>query len=150
MSEETVHESTGRRSRGAIASYFRRVADALDGGEPLPVGPDGAATVDPPAEVDLEAEVEREGDNLNLEIELEWPEADGGVDTDATGSAATFELYRDKAGKWRWRLRHDNSNIVADSGEGYSRKIDAKNGIESVKRNAAGAAVAEEGAASED
>jgi len=58
-------------------------------------------------------------------------------------SDATFELYRDRAGQWRWRLRHDNGNIVADSGEGYANRADARNGIESVRRNAPDAEVVE-------
>ncbi len=49
---------------------------------------------------------------------------------------ATFELYVDSADDWRWRLRHDNGNIIADSGEGYASKAKAKQGIESVKTNA--------------
>ena len=55
--------------------------------------------------------------------------------------AATFELYEDKAGEYRWRLRHQNGNIIADSGEGYTSKANAINGIESVKENAATAPV---------
>jgi uncharacterized protein YegP (UPF0339 family) len=51
-------------------------------------------------------------------------------------SKATFEVYEDKAGQWRWRLEHDNGNIIADSGEGYATKQKAKEGIESVKTNA--------------
>ncbi|GAB7012893.1 hypothetical protein JCM18549_11640 [Halolamina salina] len=51
-------------------------------------------------------------------------------------SKATFELYEDDAGQYRWRLRHDNGNIVADSGEGYASKQKARQGIESVKDNA--------------
>ena len=50
--------------------------------------------------------------------------------------AATFELFRDRAGEYRWRLRHQNGNIIADSGEGYSSKANAENGIQSVKENA--------------
>ena len=50
--------------------------------------------------------------------------------------AATFELFKDDAGEWRWRLRHENGNIIADSGEVYATKDGAKNGIESVKDNA--------------
>jgi uncharacterized protein YegP (UPF0339 family) len=50
--------------------------------------------------------------------------------------AATFELYRDKANEYRWRLRHENGNIIADSGQGYSAKESVKNGIQSVKENA--------------
>ena len=50
--------------------------------------------------------------------------------------AATFELYQDRAGVYRWRLRHENGNIIADSGQGYTTKENAKNGIQSVKENA--------------
>ncbi len=58
--------------------------------------------------------------------------------------AATFELYVDTAGEYRWRLRHQNGNIIADSGEGYTSKANALNGIESVKENAAAAPIEEE------
>ncbi|WP_424013611.1 HVO_2922 family protein [Halorubrum xinjiangense] len=54
------------------------------------------------------------------------------------GSAA-FEIYEDAGGDWRWRLRHRNGNIVADSGEGYASRPNAVDGITSVKRNAPGA-----------
>jgi hypothetical protein len=47
-----------------------------------------------------------------------------------------FELYRDNAGEWRWRLLAPNGNIIADSGEGYTSKQGAKRGIQSVKNNA--------------
>ena len=50
--------------------------------------------------------------------------------------AATFELYKDKSGHFRWRLRHQNGQIIADSGEGYVSKISAVSGINSVKENA--------------
>jgi uncharacterized protein YegP (UPF0339 family) len=50
--------------------------------------------------------------------------------------AATFVLYKDKSGEFRWRLRHENGQIIADSGEGYVNKADAENGINSVKKNA--------------
>ena len=51
-------------------------------------------------------------------------------------SKATFELYEDRAGEFRWRLVHDNGNIIADSGEGYASRQKAKQGIESVRENA--------------
>lgn len=60
--------------------------------------------------------------------------------------AATFELYQDKGGKFRWRLRHQNGNIIADSGEGYESKANALNGINSVKENAPAAPVEEQAA----
>ncbi|SEH52638.1 Uncharacterized conserved protein YegP, UPF0339 family [Halopenitus malekzadehii] len=47
--------------------------------------------------------------------------------------AATFEVYEDAAGEWRWRLRHDNGNIIADSGEGYASKRNATDAVERVQ-----------------
>jgi uncharacterized protein YegP (UPF0339 family) len=54
---------------------------------------------------------------------------------------ATFELYEDSAGEWRWRLVVPNGNIIADSGEGYASKQGARRGIESVKGAAPDASV---------
>lgn len=54
-------------------------------------------------------------------------------------SQARFELFEDEGGQWRWRLRHRNGNVIADSGEGYTRRHNAQNGLESVRRNALGA-----------
>lgn len=48
---------------------------------------------------------------------------------------AAFEIYEDAGGAWRWRLRHRNGNILADSGQGYDDRSGARDGIESVKRN---------------
>jgi len=56
-------------------------------------------------------------------------------------SKATFEVFRDAQEEWRWRLRHDNGNIIADGGEGYASKQKAREGIESVKANAPGAPI---------
>lgn len=36
-----------------------------------------------------------------------------------------FEIYRDKKGEWRWRLKARNGRCIADSGEGYKRRGDA-------------------------
>lgn len=34
----------------------------------------------------------------------------------------TFQVYRDKKREWRWRLKHANQQVIAVSGEGYTRK----------------------------
>jgi len=57
--------------------------------------------------------------------------------------AAKFELYKDAKGEFRWRLVASNGQTIASSGEGYKSKDSAKAGIESVKKNAAGAAIEE-------
>ena len=40
-----------------------------------------------------------------------------------------FEVYRDKAGEYRWRLLSSNGRLTADSGEGYTRREDAHRAI---------------------
>ncbi len=47
-----------------------------------------------------------------------------------------FELYEDKAGEFRFRLKARNGEIIATS-EGYKSKSSCLNGIESVRKNAA-------------
>ena len=54
-----------------------------------------------------------------------------------------FELYQDKAGEYRFRLKARNGEIIAVS-EGYTAKAGCENGIESVKKNAPEAEVVEE------
>ncbi|PVE97020.1 MULTISPECIES: YegP family protein [unclassified Microbacterium] len=56
--------------------------------------------------------------------------------------AGKFELYTDKSGEYRFRLKAGNGEVVAVS-EGYSSKSSALAGIESVRRNAADAEVVE-------
>jgi len=46
-----------------------------------------------------------------------------------------FEIYQDKAGEFRFRLKATNGEPVAAS-EGYKSKAGCKNGIESVRKNA--------------
>ena len=46
-----------------------------------------------------------------------------------------FEIYKGAAGKFRWRLKAPNGEIIATS-EAYETKDSCKNGINSVKTNA--------------
>ena len=45
-----------------------------------------------------------------------------------------FEMYKDKAGEFRFRLKARNGEIVVFS-EGYTSKSNCLNGIESVRNN---------------
>lgn len=54
-----------------------------------------------------------------------------------------FEMYTDKAGEYRFRLKARNGEIIATS-EGYVAKASCENGIESVRKNAPEAEVVEE------
>lgn len=51
-----------------------------------------------------------------------------------------FEVYEDKGGEFRFRLKARNGEIIAAS-ESYKAKSSCLNGIESVKKNAPDAAV---------
>jgi uncharacterized protein YegP (UPF0339 family) len=51
------------------------------------------------------------------------------------GSWARFEVFMDKAGKYRFRLKAPNHRIIASS-EAYEAKVGALNGIKSVRVNA--------------
>lgn len=53
-----------------------------------------------------------------------------------------FEVYLDKAGEHRFRLKATNGEIIAVS-EGYTSLAGCENGIESVKKNAPDAEVVE-------
>ncbi len=46
-----------------------------------------------------------------------------------------IEVYLDKAGEFRFRLKAKNGQVIATS-EGYKAKAGCMNGIESVKKNA--------------
>ena len=54
-----------------------------------------------------------------------------------------FEMYKDKAGEFRFRLKARNGEIIA-TGEGYKAKAGCLNGIDSIRRNAPDAAIVNE------
>ena len=51
-----------------------------------------------------------------------------------------YEVYTDKAGEFRFRLKAKNGEIIATS-EGYKKKASALNGIASIGKNAPDAKV---------
>ncbi len=61
----------------------------------------------------------------------------------ATEKNPKFEIYADKAGEFRFRLKATNGQIIAVS-EGYTTLANCQNGVESVKKNAPDAEVVEE------
>ncbi len=54
-----------------------------------------------------------------------------------------FEVYEDKGGEFRFRLKATNGQVIATS-EGYKAKASCLNGIESVKKNAVDAEIVEQ------
>ena len=57
-------------------------------------------------------------------------------------TSGKFEIFPDKGGSWRFRLKAPNGQIIANS-QGYSSKAACINGIESVKTNASSAPILE-------
>jgi len=53
--------------------------------------------------------------------------------------AYKFEVYKDKSGEFRFRFKASNGETMFTS-EGYKAKASAVSAIESIKKNAAGAA----------
>ena len=49
--------------------------------------------------------------------------------------AGKFEVYQDKAGGFRFRLKAGNGEVIASS-ESYKSKASALKGVESVRSNA--------------
>ncbi len=73
---------------------------------------------------------------LLIESEADLPDAESGhrfVFADEVESKAAFELYEDQDGEWRWRLRHDNGNIIADGREGYASRDGAETAVEGIR-----------------
>ncbi len=54
-----------------------------------------------------------------------------------------FEMFLDKAGEYRFRLKARNGEIIAAS-EGYKAKASCLNGIDSVRKNAVDAKIVKE------
>ena len=76
------------------------------------------------------ASVRRNAPIANIEDKTEEPVV--------TARCPKFEVYADKGGEFRFRLKATNGQIIAVS-EGYTSKSSCMNGIESVRKNAADA-----------
>ena len=61
----------------------------------------------------------------------------------ATEKHPKFEIYTDKAGEFRFRLKATNGQVIA-TGEGYTTHANCINVVESVKKNAVDAEIIEE------
>ena len=165
MPRDHEYESELTATRDEIAAVLNGVADGITAGSIRFGDGEDAVVIDAAEEITLEIEVETEDDDTSLELEMEWsspkneeptvstsedPPQDEGEQPAPVGAAngsqmlARFEVFRDKRDEWRWRLRHRNGNVIATSGEGYTRKHNAQKGLRSVMRNAPDAEVTED------
>ncbi|MCA9825559.1 MAG: DUF1508 domain-containing protein [Dehalococcoidia bacterium] len=60
---------------------------------------------------------------------------------EATYVAATFEVYEDQSGTWRWKLFAGNKSEMAISSEAHATRAAAESSVKAVKRDASNAAV---------
>ena len=168
MAEEQLIEIEERRDRSTVAATLRSLATQLEGegGVTLTAGAE-TVTVAVPSHLTFELTAERdadadEGEEVEIELELSWNTADLDEAASEVGTAAEtvrtqdddptapateiqsqgqFQVYKDRADEWRWRLVHRNGNVIADSGEGYTTRQNAEKGLRSVMKNAPGAVV---------
>lgn len=57
------------------------------------------------------------------------------------GTGATFELYTDSAGEFRFRMKDADGLLLASSGKGYKTKDDCKKTIDAIQKEAAKAKI---------
>ena len=66
-------------------------------------------------------------------------EAPTGDDAAEAKNVKGFEIYEDKAGQWRWRLRASNGELLAIPEQGFSSKAGVVAALDAVRRNVADA-----------
>jgi uncharacterized protein YegP (UPF0339 family) len=54
---------------------------------------------------------------------------------------AVFQVFKNRKGEYRWRLRAANNEIIADSAESYIRKRDCLHGMRLVRSQASKAKI---------
>ena len=52
-----------------------------------------------------------------------------------------FEVYADRSGEFRWRLRARNGELMAVSEEGFTRKNSCLNSVKRIQQEAASAEI---------
>ena len=62
----------------------------------------------------------------------------------AAATTAVFEVYKDRGGEFRFRLKDADGNLLAISGKGYDKKSDCQAVIDAIKKEAAKAKVEDE------
>jgi uncharacterized protein YegP (UPF0339 family) len=68
--------------------------------------------------------------------------------SDARAAEMTFEMYKDRGGEFRWRLKATNGQVIATGGQGYTAKADCRHAIELIQKGAATATIVDDTAKS--
>ena len=72
-------------------------------------------------------------------------QAQKGKDKGKTAATAVFELYKDKAEEFRFRVKDDEGTLLATSGKGYKTKADCQKVIDTIRKEAAKAKLDDQG-----
>jgi len=57
---------------------------------------------------------------------------------------AVLQLFKDRAGEFRWRLRADNNQVIASSGEGFRDRSDCERDMKQIMKLAPKARVVDQ------
>jgi uncharacterized protein YegP (UPF0339 family) len=141
MTVPTFTVDFNARGRSGWIKASRRRANG-----PFVVG-QAVRAVDPDEGMEFDARVaEIEQDGRRVWLEIDWEDAaarsdQAGVGQAHAGNAATFEVYTDSHGQYRWRLRSARGRIIASSDRSYAARSDVLDSIETMRRDAASAQI---------
>ena len=132
---EQAPKAEPKASRAAIEEAAKRqAADDAALAAKLNVGAtDAAAPAARPAK-QAKAAAPEAGAVETTAAEAEPAEA---AEAPAESKTKGFEIYEDKAGEWRWRLRASNGDVLAKSEEGFSSRSGVVRTLDVVRRNVA-------------
>jgi uncharacterized protein YegP (UPF0339 family) len=65
-------------------------------------------------------------------------------DKEKAGGPAVFEVYKDRGGEFRFRLKDADGTLLAIAGKGYDKKAECQAVIDAIKKEAAKAKVEDE------
>jgi uncharacterized protein YegP (UPF0339 family) len=72
------------------------------------------------------------------------PDAQAQKEKAKPSGTAVFEVYKDRGGEFRFRLKDADGTLLAISGKGYDKKADCQAIIDAIKKDAAKAKVEDE------
>ena len=72
--------------------------------------------------------------STDLQVHSDWPKI--AVNLGLHFEAGKFEIYKDKANLFRWRMRRPNGEIVAESGQGFRTMEQCQKDLQWIKANA--------------
>jgi uncharacterized protein len=81
---------------------------------------------------------------LTSPIGIVSPGAADAQEKKPSAATAIFEVYKDKGGEFRFRLKDADGNLIAIAAKGYDKKADCQKVIEAIKKEAAKAKVEDE------